>query len=603
MPETSKGPGNIFFKPIQAVALIGFALLIYWPSFHSEFHFDDLTSIIQNPYIRIADLKPGSLWQAAVQDRVQNRPLPNLSFALNFYLSQLNTFSYHVVNFILLVITGLGVWLLLEKLFIRLGYDRGRSGLAAWMAALVWTAHPLNTQAITYIVQRSTAMAGAFSVWSVYFYHLARQRKNPRSLFYVLAASFCLLAMLSKETAAVLPLIIFAYGLYFFDGFSQGWLRRNWKWIFALVILYLVAASLVLRPGMIEKGMDDFKQAGFSAWEKFLSAPRTMVWYFFLTIFPIPQFLSLVHDYPVSRSLFHPWTTALSFAIVLAMIALAVYNARRWKAFSFCVLWYFGNLLIEAMPLPIDPVNEHRLYLALLGIIAPLVAWLILKIKNYKSALVLLMAVSLFLGLFSWQRNRIWKTDESLWRDTLQKAPKVSRAWANYCSALIDSGNNKKDGPACKYAVFLDPDDPELQNNLALAYLGIENYDQAEIHLLKAVELKPDFAIALFNLGTVKILQGDLVMAKIYLRRAGELKTADARMYFNLGMIFQKLEDNEKALAEFLDALKLRPEWAQARLNAALILADQGKCPEAVLLLEAAPVADKSFEQIYSKCR
>jgi len=603
MPDQRKGPGSIFIKPVQAIALIGFAILIYGPSFHAQFHLDDLTSIIQNRYIRIADLKPGSLWQAAIQDRVQNRPLANLTFALNFYFNQMNTFGYHVVNFLLLVFTGLGVWLLLEKLFIHLGYDRGRSGLAAWAAALVWTAHPLNTQAVTYIVQRSTAMAGAFSIWSIYFYHLAQERKNARPLFYFLAGILCLTAMLSKETAAVLPMIIFAYGLYFFEGFSEGWLQRNWKWVLGIAIFYLLAAGVVLRPEMLNKFEFDFSKAGFSAWEKILSGPRTMLWYFFLTLFPFPQFLSLFHEYPLSRSFFSPWTTALSFAIVVTMIAAAIYNARRWRIFSFCVLWYFGNLLVEALPLPIELVNEHRLYLASLGIIAPIAAWPVLKIKNFKPALVLLMAITLFFGFFSWQRNRVWKTDEGLWRDALQKAPTVSRTWANYCSSLIDFGKNTKAGPACKYAVFLDPADPELQNNLALYYQSADDFNRAEQHFLKAVELKPDFAVAWFNLALVKILQGDLETAKKYLAKAGEMKTADARMYFNLGLIFQKLGEKEKAMAAYLDALKLRPEWAEARLNVASILADQGRCPEALDLVRAAPVADKSFEQIFSKCR
>ena len=103
---------KIYLDVLLGILLAGFALVIYLPSFKAPFHMDDLTSIAQNRYIRISSLNPRSLWEASFQDYRQNRPLTNLSFALNYYFNQVNPFGYHLVNFCIFILTAFGVWLL-----------------------------------------------------------------------------------------------------------------------------------------------------------------------------------------------------------------------------------------------------------------------------------------------------------------------------------------------------------------------------------------------------------------------------------------------------------------------------------------------------------
>jgi len=587
----------------QAAVLIALTLIVYLPSFKVPFHFDDLESIINDRYIRMTELNAHTMFEAAFQDFKQNRPLSNLSFALNFYFNLMNPFGYHLVNFLILVFTALGVWLFLKKLFSRLKFDPRRAGLAAWLAALVWVVHPVNVQAVTYIVQRHASLAGGFSIWSIYFYHLARERKNLRPLFYVLCALFCILAMLSKESAALLPAIIFIYGLYFFDGLSQGWLKRNWKWILGLSIFYLLAALMVLRPGMLQKLSLDFKSTWFTPWQKFLTGPRTMVWYFFLTLFPIPQSLSVVHDYPVSKSLFHPWTTAASSLVVCAMIVAAIYKARRWKIFSFCAAWFFGNLLIESMPLPIDLVNEHRLYLASLAIIVPVAAWPVFKAKNVRLAAFLILMVAAFFGFFSYSRNIVWLSRVSLWRDAVMKAPDNNRPWHNYCSFLIKEEDVKRAGFACKYALILNEKQAETHSNMGSYYFKIQMNDQAEKEYLRAIEIDPKFPPAYFNLGLVKASQKDIIKAEEYFDKSMELGSNDAQVYLNLGNVYDRLGKPEKSYQAYVMALQARPEWSEARFKVASILAGKGMCPDAVSLLRAAPAQDRQFKQVFDYCR
>ena len=156
------------------------------------------------------------------------------------------------------------------------------------MTALVWTAHPANVQAVTYIVQRHASLAGMFSIWSVYFFHVGMEAKTGKSGLRFLSALLCLLAILSKETTLTLPATILAYKLYFFNGLKPGWPRQNWKWMLALAVFYLAVAGFALRPSM-RQSLLNFSTAHFTGSQKLLSAPRTLFWYIPLVIFPFPN--------------------------------------------------------------------------------------------------------------------------------------------------------------------------------------------------------------------------------------------------------------------------------------------------------------------------
>jgi len=584
-----------------AILLCAWGFVIYAPGLRGSFHLDDFTSIVQNRYIRIGGLEPHSLFRAAFQDFRQNRPLTNLSFALNYYANQGNPFGYHLVNFCILLFSGLGLWLLLRKFFLRLGFPDSRSGLASWIGALAWTSHPANIQAITYITQRSAALAGGFSLWCLYFYHLALEHKRRRWIFHLGWVFFCLLALLSKETALTLPVMLLAYKIYFFDELPSGWLKRNWKWILLLAVFYMLAAGFMLRPGL-RGNIFGYSAAPFTRLQKFLSGPRAFFWYAALVLFPLPAHLSLSHDFRASTGFFSPWSTSFSWLALLLMIALAIIRGRRSRLFSFAVIWYLGSLLVEAMPLPIDLVNEHRLFLAMLAVIIFPVAAPVLKFKKSWPALALALIIILSLGFFSRQRNRVWLNEESLWRDVAQKSPAVARWWSNYCGALIEAGKLNQAGAGCNIAVKLDPKQAGARANLGIVFFQAGDYLGAEEEFEEAIVLDPQFSLAYFDLGLVKIAQKEMEAAKKYLAEAEQAGSPDAVLYFNLGQVYEKLGEPEKAMRVLQRAVVLRPEWSEPRLKLAEALLGQGRCREAVELIRGSPVPDPRFEQILRSC-
>jgi len=583
-------------------ALVSFALIAYLPSFKASFQYDDFAAVVNNPYIKINDLRPGSLFKAAFQTRLQNRPLTSLSLALNYYFNGLDTFGYHLLNFFFLVWTGLGVWLLLKKLLMRLGYDQTRSGLAAWLAALVWTVNPVNTQAVTYIVQRHTSIAGAFSIWSLYLYHIGRESRTRPRIFFAFSGLLCFFALLSKETAATLPAIILAYKIYFFDQLKPGWLKSNWKGIAGLAVFYVGAGLVLLRPGMVQQLADTFKSYQYDPWQRFLTEPGVLLWYPLIIAFPFPQFLSLLHAFPSPASWINQATTALAFLAIIAIIFLAVRKARKWRALSFAALWYFGNLLVEALPLPIAAAHEHRLYLASLALIAPAAAWPVLKLKKSAPAVAWALVVAMFFGFFTYRRNLVWRDEAGLWRDTSSKAPTYLWSWYHYCMAVAQTGNCRSVIMPCALAAEAAPDDYKPHHNLGVCYLRMGKTELAERELRKAAELNPDSVITYFDLALLYSIRKDYQEAvKWYLVTIAR-DSSNPKPHFYLALTYQDMGQADDRIRELREALRLKPDWSDARLELAAALSEQGSCSEAMDLIKASASSDPGFEEIFRRC-
>ena len=582
---------------------MGLTLAAYWPSFNASFQWDDIGSVVENNYIKIKDFSLPSILNAAFQDRRQNRPLANLSLAVNYYFNQLDPFGYHLVNFFGLVITALGIWLLLRKLFLRVGYDPFRAGLAAWLVSLIWAVHPVNIQAVTYIVQREASFAGAFSIWSIYFFHLGMERKGKGFFLFILSGLFCVFALLCKETAATLPAMILAYKVYFWDELRPGWLKLNFKWIVALAIICLTAGSIMLRPSMIKLLLESYPAIEFSQWQRSLTELNILIWYLFIIIFPFPQFLSIVHRFPISTSIIEPPYTIFAFLAILIVIVIALWQARNWRLFSFAVLWYLGQLLVEALPLPVDPLNEYRLYLASLAIIVPAVAGPVLKNKKLPLVVCWVMIIACFFAGFTWHRNQVWLTKDSLLKDAVSKSPGSLRAWFLYCEALGKAQKCRSVEYPCALGAEAMPNYYLPHQIVGECYLKAGKLENAERALLKAYELNLSDKSTCNDLALLYNLRKDYERAAKFYQIIIIVDPSDAQAHFNLASDYKNLGKEEDEIRELKETLKLAPDWKRARRELASALVKKGNCSEAVDLIKSAPAYDRNFEQILSPCR
>jgi hypothetical protein len=226
--------------------LVVLTLLIYSSGLNGPLVFDDMSNIEYNPHIRLEKLSFDGLKKAAFDSPAEYRTVANISFALNYWSHGYKTFGFHLVNVLIHATTGIFLFF-----FIRLTMRMPTLSLkyqshhwVAYIAALIWLVHPLQTQSVTYIVQRMNSLAAMFYVMALFFYARGRvsQTTKNRWLWFSGCVAAAILAFGSKQTAATLPFFIFLYEWYFFQDLNGPWLKRRMLPLAGVVIIFRAIA-------------------------------------------------------------------------------------------------------------------------------------------------------------------------------------------------------------------------------------------------------------------------------------------------------------------------------------------------------------------------
>jgi hypothetical protein len=361
-------------RHLIAIGLIaGVALLAYSNTFNVPFHFDDRPSITQNPNVQIKVFT----WDR-VERLVKNtykesiRVFSYFTLALNYYFGGFNVFGYHLVNFLIHVASGIFLyWFLL--LTFNLPSLRERYGAISYKVALfsglIFISHPIQTQSVTYIVQRMASMAGMFYLLSLVLYVKGRlSTGRPRILYFGGMVLSYLFGVFSKENVAILPMFIALYEFYFFQKLDVSPKGRKTLLSLIGVLLILGALGLIIWGGRyINVIKEGYEYRTFTMSERVLTQFRIVLYYVTLLIYPHPSRLNLDYDFPISKTILDPPTTLVSILLVAGLIGYSIWTAKKRPVISFCILWYFGNLVIESSIFPLEMVYEHRLYLPAVG--------------------------------------------------------------------------------------------------------------------------------------------------------------------------------------------------------------------------------------------
>lgn len=428
-----------------AIAVL--TLAAYWPSFSVPFQFDDYGAIVENANERAAAGLGGLNWLG-----MGSRVLPAATFQLNFRFGRDDPTGYHAVNFAVHLLASLAVFQLALALCAapRLRDSapaRHRLAFAA-AATLLFACHPLQTQAVTYIVQRMASMAAMFYLWCVVFYVRARtvQEAGGRPLLLFAAAALAALAaFFSKENAVSLPLAIVLTEVVFFGGLTLDRVLR----LFPLALLAAavpVGWRLWLGWQQLPEGeslstlekiatitAQTFTSAevatGVPALNYFLTQAVVVPRYLGLTILPVG--LNVDHDVALVRQPDLAVLAGFVFLAALAGVGLALW--RRRPVVSFGLLWIFVALSIESSFLPInDVMMEHRMYLAMPGVaLIAARAFVWLRQRAPSAALAVALGAALLFPSLTYARNLVWRSPVSLWADAVRKSPNKARTQLN----------------------------------------------------------------------------------------------------------------------------------------------------------------------------
>jgi tetratricopeptide (TPR) repeat protein len=548
--------------------LVAAGVLLYAGSLSNPFVFDDLEWIRHD--------RVGALWPPAAALGDSSRPILNLSLALNYAVGGMDPTGYHLFNLTVHVLAALTLYGIVRRTLrsrpLRARYDDSADALA-FAAALVWLVHPLATQAVAYVIQRAESLMALLYLLTLYC--AIRSDESAQRGAWTLAACVCCgLGMGTKEVMAGAPLAVLLYDRTFLSGSFGAALRARSALYLGLAATWLV---LLLRfeSGALSGGA---AWAGFglpelSAIEYARSQPGVIVHYLKLVIWPHP----LVLDYG--------WPVADTAAAILLPTALltALGVATLWALWRVPPLGFLGACFFlvlaptsSVMPI-VDLAFEHRMYLALAALVVAGVvlvdAVLARAARPSWIGVALLIAIVIPLSATTLMRIRDYRSALVLWQTVVDAAPGNARGHMNVGVALTELGRHDEALLPLGRAIELDPDDPEPHNNLAVALIALGRTDEALHHYRRALEILPTYVDAHRNYGQALQQRGELEAAHFHLRAAVRYDPSDAFAHVNLANVLLRLNRRDEALRHFREATRLDPYTPRPLAGAAWILA------------------------------
>jgi len=561
---------------LTVIALL--ACLAYSNSFSVPFVFDDHVIIENNLFIQDARFlaQPSLVKGSYLYYPLKLRYVSLLSFALDYHLWGLDPWGYHLTNLIIHLLNAFLVYGLILLTFAtpRLASSslKPQASLIACGTSLLFALHPVQTQAVTYIVQRYMSLATLFYLLALFLYakwrlaSLEVRRTGARGMggilagLYLLSLGAAVLGLKTKEICLTLPLALGLYEYLFFQG--NRWKRLLFLLPFGLAILIVPLGLLDLvdlqKPWaeiLHSISRKSFIATTVSRGDYLLT--QFVVWVTYLRLLLLPFNQNLDYDYPIYHSFFTP-AVLLSFLLLTALIGLTVWLLQRYRQrepavrlVAFGIFLFFLAPAVESSFMPmIDVINEHRLYLAAAGFFAALttgVFWGAARWTDRQPALpwaamLLLLVLAGVYGVATYQRNRVWQSEITLWQDVVTKSPRKARPYDELGLACARQGRYAEAVPCYQQAIALTPRFATYYSNLGVAYASLGYFEKAEEMFLQGQKVDPENAHVHNNLGVFYLRQSRLQEAEEMFRRALAISPGDATAKKNLQLI-EKLKN------------------------------------------------------------
>jgi Flp pilus assembly protein TadD len=558
-------------------ALVGLTVLAYVPALSGGFIWDDDDYVSRNAAVRSED-GLARIWFDR-KATPQYYPLVFTTFWVEHKLWKLDPLGYHLDNVLLHALGAALLWAVLRQLSVP----------GAWVAAAVFAVHPVQVESVAWITERKNVLSGIFYMGAVLLY-LRFSRIGTGALerswgWYVLAMVLFVGALLSKSVTCSLPAAIVLL---------LWWKRGRVRLgdLAPLAPFFVVGVAAAGHTAWLEKHhVGTFGEEWVLGWlDRWLIAGRAVWFYVGKLLWPT----SLTFSYPrwdVSPAVW--WQHLFPLTAVGVVAALWLVRGYMGRGPLVGVLYFGGTLVpalgfIDVYPFRYSFVADHFQYLASAGMIALVVALLARGWRGLaqaassrsapwlKSIRVMVMAATLcLLAGLTWQQCKVYRSLETLWRDTLTKNPSSWLAHLNLSVELRERGELREALALATKAVDLAPRSVEAQCGLAVALLRYGRADEAVVHLERARDLAPDVMQTRLELGRALLLLGRLDEAEENLRVAVSLAPADVRPHFLLGTVLGAQERWGEAAGVYREVLRLRPGHSEAYAQLAAALAKQ----------------------------
>ncbi len=586
--------------------MLGLALLIviaggaaYANSLRGVFLFDDLLNI--NPTLRS--------FPSLARTLENPRPVVFATLVLNYAWSASHPWSYHLVNVAAHLLAALALFGIVRRtLELPASAERYGSWAAplAFTIAVLWMVHPLQTESVTYVIQRAESLMGLFYLSALYCLVRGHGSAHPRR-WYSGAVASCLLGAGCKEVIVTLPVVALAYDALFLTGSWRESLRRRWGLYLGLALCCGLAV-LHLALCTADAASVGFGIKGVTPLRYALTQPGVILHYLRLCFAPWP--LCLDYDWPLVRSVGEALPALLVVGALLAVSLVGVVRGRRW---GFPGLAFFCILAPTSSVVPIkDVAFEHRMYLPLAAVMAGAVlagvwcwnrAWPPAAGRWSGRALagVAILAVA-GLGFLTVRRNAEYQDEVAFWAQTARCAPRNPRVYGNLGVACTEAGDVDDGIRALDKAVELDPLFGNAWRNRGVANSARRHYAEAIRDFNQALALSPNDVEAWSSLGAACSKIGRPEEALRDLDRAIAIRPDYAPAYVNRGNIRAAANHYAEAIRDYDQAIAFKPDDAVAWYSRGTACAKTGRAEEALHDLDRAiSLKSDDAEQYYNR--
>ena len=572
-----------------AALLVGAGLLVYWNSFSGVFIFDDSYYVSARSFSQ----HPSSVWQLfreGADKNISTRPVVNFTLALNFALGGLHVWGYHAVNLIIHLSAALILFGILRRSFLspalQEAYGRAVDPLS-FVISLLWLIHPIQTQSVTYIIQRAESLMALFYLLTLYAVIRGVSSLNHPIRWFAASVLFCALGMASKGVMVTAPLTILFYDRVFIAGSWRRALNERWRLYACLAATWGVLLFLwIAGTRHIAEPTAGFSYKEVTPFQYLCTQPGVLLHYLRLVFWPHP--LVLDYGWPVAKN--HGAILIPAAALALIFIAsLGLFKFRK-EAIFLCAA-FFLVLAPTSSFFPIaDLAFEYRMYLPLAAVIALLVSGIYALLRRFISngsirtvlATTLLLTAATSLGAMTILRNNDYQNGLSIWSGAAINRPDNPRAQDTLGFLLMKEGRLPEALSHVLEAVRIGTAYPGYHNSAGILFARMGRYDEAIKYYTNAIKLVPEYALAHFNMGVAYAKLGNQKEAIRCYEEALRLKPDYTEAHYDLGVEFMKKGDLEGARTHYTTALGIDPEYAEPAMAMGYLEFQSGHPAEAV---------------------
>jgi len=496
------------------------------------------------------------------------QPVRELSYAIDYHFWKLNPLGYHITNILFYVLTCVMVFFTMRTLSSHLGVGIQESShfRTALLGSLVFAAHPVHVEAVTWLAARKEVLQGFFFFLAFYLYLKGREEEGRKKLIYlVLVLLSFLFAILSKPSAIVFPAVLLIYEIAVAQNRWIDFVKRHWLFFSISTLISFIFVSVLIKVMLDAGGIKPYRGGSFL---------NNLLISFYAFLYNIKLLVSTINfSAAYTISIPNPiwgFQTFLFIGITFLLFGLSLWSLKRTKVIFFSLSFFFATLLPYLNIIPISTLLADRYvfiasfsYCFLLGIVFD--KFYRVRARRFSEGFFKLLSIAIFIfilmgySFMTIHQNKIWENSYTLWADAVEKYPDSNTANALMGVVYMDLGMDEKAAKYLEKAIESVPYDYQSRNNLGVVYGRSGQPEKALKEFMTAIWLNPERDTVKINLSVFYQTQKEYQKCEEVLEHLISKNPKNANLYFRLGLLYKEMGRYDAAIVELIKSMELAP--------------------------------------------